>query len=360
MFFFRHAQVITSIVLLVQAVGIVAYISLIYRHNPAPAIMFGGYVLFNSFCSMSQRLFILLLVVVSYAVIEHAFCDWRGSSIAWERIGYTAAIFVLSATGMNMQEHLEHHANFYTRKVIRRIDEINATKNGSSKLLGNLLPAHVVELVNNNVSPIAEPCSDVTIIFTDIKGFTAYSSKITPMEVVEFLNSMYSAFDEIIINWGLHKVEIIGDAYFIASGCPKSLLERTPGENAMRAVEVALALLRTMPAVCEDPTVQMRVGIHTGDVIAGVVGKKGPRYQLFGPTVEYANLMESNGVPGKVHISNDTYQLLMQHGHSYDCEERQIDLQGNLQRTWLVYRSKSKAARRLQKDMTMKRASVLH
>merc|ERR1719326_503057 len=139
---------------------------------------------------------------------------------------------------------------------------------------------------------------------------------------------MYSAFDEVILNWGLYKVEIIGDAYFISSGCPAEENPWSADEGAMRAVEVALALLRTMPQVCCDSRVQMRVGLHTGPVVGGVVGKKGPRFHLFGPTVVYAEKMESHGEPSRVHISDSTYSTLVKGKHEYEFEERELEVEG--------------------------------
>lgn len=110
-----------------------------------------------------------------------------------------------------------------------------------------------------------------------MKGFTAFSSQIQPSELVNFLNTLYSAFDEILVKFGLYKVEVIGDAYYVVSGCP---IERDPSDNAERCVDASLAMLRTIPRVCEDSSVQIRVGIHSGPVIAGVVGVKDPRYHV--------------------------------------------------------------------------------
>eukprot|EP00415_Alexandrium_ostenfeldii_P004727 UN4727 len=213
--------------------------------------------------------------------------------------------------------------------------------------------------MTSQIAPIAENHSNVTILFTDIKDFTAYSSKITAHKLVMFLNSMYSAFDEIISNWALHKVEIIGDAYFVSAGCPAPVdgSEIEPSEWAMRAVEVGLALLRTLPTVCDDSTVQMRVGLHTGSVVAGVVGKKGPRYHLFGSTVAYAEKMESHGVPGKVQLSEATHTLLKNGDYAYEFDERLIHIDGEneMHRTWLVNRSNSKAAFQIQKKLLTQR-----
>lgn len=242
----------------------------------------------------------------------------------------------------------------------KRVEAIRMAEAASTQLLTALLPSHVVALVNKGVSPIAEHHDRVTIIFTDIKGYTAYSSTLNPKELVDFLNSMYSAFDEIILNWGLYKVEIIGDAYFIAAGCPRPANAEEvfdASEYAMRAVEVALALQRTMPAVCEDPSVQMRVGLHSGQVVAGVVGKKGPRYHLFGATVAYAQQMESSGEPGRVQISAATRELLLEGGHNYELEERSIavDMEEAPQRVYFVNKSNSKVALQIQKKLMLKR-----
>lgn len=258
-----------------------------------------------------------------------------------------------------MQEHLDHCADFYKRHVQRRIREISDTKLGSQSLLAKILPPHVVELVNDNVSPIAEDFPDVTIVFTDLKGFTAFCSRITPTELVELLNLLYSAFDEVILEWGLYKVEVIGDAYFISSGCPAREEESNfPDEFAMRAVEVALAMQRVVPTVFDDSSVLMRAGIHTGNVVAGVVGKKGPRYHLFGPAVEFANLMESTGVPGKVQISQSTRTWLDEGGHDYDFEHRIAHLDGHEHQTYLVTKSKAKAARQIRTALATRRQEV--
>jgi hypothetical protein len=97
---------------------------------------------------------------------------------------------------------------------------------------------------------------------------------------------------------GLTKVEVIGDAYYVVGGCPDVLPAQ---EHAVNTVDAALAMLRMLPRVIVDPTVQMRVGVHSGPVVAAIVGKRDPRYHLFGATVSYAEKMESHGIPGRVH-----------------------------------------------------------
>jgi len=357
----NHIWKLTMSMWLAQGTSLLVCGFMIYHNEPALIIMFIGYVLFDKLCPFDLRIGVCALIVLAYAILELSRC-FSGTSAM--RIGFLLFFYMLMSFAVRLEEHHEHVANYERRRVEKRLNEISQAKGGSAKLLFHLLPAHVVDLVHQGISPIAEDHSDVTIIFTDIKGYTAYSASLSAYELVEFLNGMYSAFDEIILKWGLHKVEIIGDAYFISAGCPvpDDDSERVlPDEYAMRAVEVALALQRTLPAVVDDASVQMRVGIHTGSVIAGVVGKKGPRYQLFGPSVSYANEMESKGLPGRVHISDTTHELLILGGHAYEFEERKVEIDGEDEphRTWFVNKSKSAKAREMQKALIVRRRSQI-
>jgi len=152
---------------------------------------------------------------------------------------------------------------------------------------------------------VADTVQDCTILFTDLKGFTQYASKISPEELLRFLNQLYSKFDELTSLFGVAKIELIGDAYFGVAGCPKP----DPG-HAERAVNAGLEMIRYMPSVREmsGENIRMRVGVHSGSVIAGVVGSKDPRYHLFGQSVSTAMEHESQGVPDCVHVSQSTMQ----------------------------------------------------
>lgn len=355
--FSNHAQTITLAMLAVQGFTLLACGMVIYNNEVAIISMYGAYVLFYTVCTFNQRLALCTLTVFGYVCAELLRCGWNGVVDAGMNISFLLIFFLSMGCGVRLDEHLAHVAHYEQRRVIRRLEVITQAKCAGSQLLISLLPPHVVKLVGEGISPIAEHHSEVSIIFTDIKGFTAYSSLISPHELVDFLNSMYSAFDEIIVNWQLHKVEIIGDAYFVSAGCPARSEEIDSKEYAMRAVEVALALQRTLPTVCDEASVQMRVGIHTGSVVAGVVGKKGPRYHLFGPAVGYAEQMESNGIAGRVQISDTTHKLLCDAGHEYVFEPRLIEIEGfdEPQRAWLVNKGTSKQAFQIQKKLLIQR-----
>jgi class 3 adenylate cyclase len=352
-----YAQSISVLMLLAQGASLLACAVLVYNNESSVIALFGVYAMSYTVCTIFQRLTITFLSAVAYAIVEIYRCDLESATNKGVSIVFLFTLFSFIACGIRLEEFMEHVSHFEGRRIATRVEEIRINKQVGSELLLSLLPSHVVPLVRDCVSPIAEHHKDVTIIFTDIKGFTQYSSGLSPVELMRFLNQMYSAFDEVILNWELYKVEIIGDAYFISAGCPKpSNATRTADEWAMRAVEVALALQRTMPQVCDDPQVKMRVGLHTGSVVAGVVGKKGPRYHLFGPTVAYAEKMESHGEPSRVHISDDTHSLLKEGNHEYDFEERTIQVEGEgVQRTWFVNKSNSKAAQQVARGLIVQR-----
>ena len=263
------------------------------------------------------RLFVLTVVALAYMI----------SGLALKRLspaGVTdLALILFSLILMSFpqlqQQHYERLNHTQSIELVKSRKHQSRESKHLLKLLSKLLPLSIIQELASGRDLIADPFDDVTIIFTDMKGFTAFSSQIPPSELVNFLNTLYSAFDEILDQYGLYKVEVIGDAYYVVSGAP---VVRTPDDNAERCVDASMAMLRTIPRVCEDTSVQIRVGIHSGSVIAGVVGVKDPRYHLFGPTVTTAMQMESHGIPSKVHVSQAVVDRLATGHKKYKMESR--------------------------------------
>ncbi|XP_034835758.1 atrial natriuretic peptide receptor 1-like isoform X1 [Maniola hyperantus] len=210
----------------------------------------------------------------------------------------------------NLLSRMEQYANNLEYLVSERTQDYLEEKKKCEELLYQLLPKSVASQLINGQSVVAETFEQVTIYFSDIVGFTALSASSTPMQVVDLLNDLYTCFDSIVENYDVYKVETIGDAYMVVSGLP----ERNGTRHACEVARMALALLDAVRRfrIRHRPhdQLKLRIGLHSGPCVAGVVGLKMPRYCLFGDTVNTASRMESNGEALKIHVSPTTKALL--------------------------------------------------
>jgi class 3 adenylate cyclase len=170
---------------------------------------------------------------------------------------------------------------------------------------------------------IADGYSEVTILFADIVGFTSLASSVNPTELLGHLNRVFSTFDQLTEEYGLEKIKTIGDNYMVVGGLP------IPSSNhASKTAEMALSIQRAMPEINEHfkKPMNIRIGMHTGSVVAGVIGRKKFAYDIWGDAVNTASRMESYGIPGKIQTSEATYQLL---NDQFQFEERgMVDMKG--------------------------------
>lgn len=269
-------------------------------------------ILFNvSALSVNWRVGLGILIVFLYLAtcitIDSQTSSSDDNTLASSNAMFIGIYFIIQTLPVLANEQYQRE-NFVKRESLQKQQLKLETEQGKAEnLLSQLLPPKIVAQLKSGRTDVADDFQSVSVLFTDMKGFTAYSAQLTPDELVEFLNNMYSAFDEVLEEHGLTKVEVIGDAYYVVGGCPDVLPAQ---EHAVNTVDAALAMLRMLPRVIVDPTVQMRVGVHSGPVVAAIVGKRDPRYHLFGATVSYAEKMESHGIPGRVHVSEATYDLL--------------------------------------------------
>lgn len=213
--------------------------------------------------------------------------------------------------------------------VVRQKRTITIEKNRSEKLLLNILPYEVAEELKEKGSSDAQTFSEVSVLFTDFKGFTSHSEKLTAADLVREINEYFKAFDEIVHKYNIEKIKTIGDAYMAAGGVPM------PTENGV--VDVILAAMEMQEFVeqrkvkhadAELEPFSMRAGVHTGQVVAGIVGVKKFQYDIWGDTVNTASRMESNGGVGEVNISEPTYEVVKKHDF-FTFEKREpIEVKG--------------------------------
>ncbi|KAG2379273.1 hypothetical protein C9374_007412 [Naegleria lovaniensis] len=212
-------------------------------------------------------------------------------------------------------------------------------KKNSENLLLNILPAAVASQLKSGASLIAEKFPDVTCFFSDMVSFTSISSKLTPTELVMMLNTIVIGFDDLTDKYHLEKVKTIGDAYFCAGGLHSDGGQSDSPERMLRFAMETFSVIRSYNATFRrnnlDEQVNIRVGINTGAIVAGVIGRKKFAYDMWGDTINVASRMESTSKPGRIQISRSSYERVYDLGFSF--EERKLEVKGKgLTQTYML------------------------
>lgn len=197
-----------------------------------------------------------------------------------------------------------------------RTSELEKEKNKSDELLHNILPSSLVEELKLSGKVRPRRFASISIMFTDFKAFTYTTSVLPPEELVHELNDIFKSFDSLIEKYGLEKLKTIGDSYMAACGIPNEI-----EDHAVRIVYAAIDFQKLIRDRNKHSAIkwEMRLGVHSGSVVAGVVGTKKFTYDIWGDTVNIASRMESSGEPGEINISGYTYMLVRDH---FECEYR--------------------------------------
>lgn len=202
----------------------------------------------------------------------------------------------------------------YVRKTTRIIEE---EKKRSESLLLNILPEGTARELKREGRVKAQRFESVSVMFTDFISFTEYATHLPPEKLVESVDKYFSRFDDIIDKYGLEKIKTVGDSYMCAGGLTTPMTD-----HAHRMVRAAIEIadcVKDLKANGEDPRFEIRIGINTGPVVAGVVGTRKFAYDIWGDTVNIASRMESTSAPGKINVSEYTYELIRD---EFECEFR--------------------------------------
>uniref|UniRef100_A0A8C5BP66 Guanylate cyclase n=1 Tax=Gadus morhua TaxID=8049 RepID=A0A8C5BP66_GADMO len=239
----------------------------------------------------------------------------------------------------SMLRMLEQYSSNLEDLIRERTEELEVERQKTDNLVAQMLPRSVAQALKTGKPVKPEHFAEVTLYFSDIVGFTTISALSDPIEVVDLLNDLYTLFDAIIGRHDVYKVETIGDAYMVASGVPNRNGNRHAGEMSNMCLDILHCIgtfkMRHMP----DVKVKIRIGLHSGPVVAGVVGLTMPRYCLFGDTVNTASRMESTGLPYRIHVNQSTVDVLRELNDGYKIDSRGMtELKGKgVENTyWLV------------------------
>jgi class 3 adenylate cyclase len=231
--------------------------------------------------------------------------------------------FVLNVMGVALTAYL------LLQYALRERDRAFALSDG---LLLNVLPPQIAARLKRSPQVIADRHDDVTVLFADVANFTPFAEQAGPERVVGVLDEIFTAFDRLTERFGLEKIKTIGDAYMVVGGLP----EPRP-DHAAAVIELALAMQAEVERICRDSglALAIRVGVASGPVVAGVIGRKRFLYDLWGDTVNTASRMESHGVSGRIQVTQATYERLRDRYRFEDRGEIEVKGKGPV-RAWLL------------------------
>jgi adenylate cyclase len=275
------------------------------------------------------RLFKAVLTVITIAGFVACAAFLRNLEPVYAISRFERSVFLLNVSVPLM--FITIIALYYARFAEESENRIAEAKGKADYLLGNILPQPIIHKLYEEPGYIAEEYREVAVLFADVIGFTPATADRSPREVVAFLNTLFSKFDEIADRYSLEKIKTIGDAYMITAGLPE------PVPNPSRSI--AECALDIMDLAQEESffgqPLALRIGLHTGPVVAGIIGKKKFSYDLWGDTVNTAARMESHGEAGKIHTTDTVFRKL---SSEYRFENRgQVEIKGKgLLETWFL------------------------
>jgi class 3 adenylate cyclase len=255
---------------------------------------------------------------------------WAGSSLVVDWFIFVAAS-IGSLASLHVFERTRRRLYHRDLVVNDQAAALEREKEKSDRLLLNVMPASISHRLREGAAMIADEYPAVSILFADIVGFTSVAAGCTPAEVIALLGGLYTRFDDLAAERRLEKIKTIGDSYMAAGGLPEAL-----EDHAERVVDLGLAMIAAARQP-EDglPAVRLRIGVHSGPAVGGVIGTRKFAFDVWGDTVNVASRLESQGQPDRVHISETTWNIVRD---QFECKDQgTIELRGHgPMRTYLV------------------------
>ncbi len=247
--------------------------------------------------------FIAILLAITFVYFE---CFYPAS---YHMVVFTSDLAVVMRTLIHLTVYFVVALfAIYLTYVLNQIEnKLKIEREKAELLLFNILPKAIAIRLKSDSHEVADSFPTVSILFADLVGFTDFSTGKPPGEVVDVLNLIFSHFDDLLEKYGVEKIKTIGDCYMVASGLPE-----LQDDHAIRITNFALEISAYLQQMRKDSgfPLDMRIGINSGPVVAGVIGKKKFIYDLWGDSVNTASRMESHGIPGRIHVTQATYDLI--------------------------------------------------
>ena len=263
-------------------------------------------------------------VFVVLTIISGLMDPSLAASAAAIPMGVQVTFFVLNILGVSVTAYL------LLQYAVRERDAALARSDG---LLLNVLPRSIAERLKRDPGVIAERYDEVTVLFADVADFTPFAERTSPERLVGVLNEVFSAFDNLTERHALEKIKTIGDAYMVAGGLPELRADHAEAVAAL-AVDMQSELARVCSAL--DLGLAIRIGIDSGPVVAGVIGRRKFIYDLWGDTVNTASRMESHGIAGRIQVTEATYRRLRDRYRFEDRGEMEVKGKGRIKTYLLV------------------------
>jgi class 3 adenylate cyclase len=280
------------------AVLFFVYLKMLYPYVELQSIFLGYFIvgLYGWYLGKSRSLVGALILYASLAIFASS-------------IGKYQSILnrVLAAVTFISIPLITSFVSSLYRELKETKEELSIEHQKNAMLLENILPPSIAKRLKNGEKLIADSYEESTVLFFDLVGFTSLASTETPENIVELLNHIVCTFDSHVDTLHLEKIKTIGDAYMVVSGLPEKR-----ADHAVAIADMALAMKKSMAAInlSRGSELSMRIGVHSGPVVGGVIGHKKFTFDLWGDTVNIASRLESHGIPGEIQVSENTYNYI--------------------------------------------------